>query len=211
GLDFSALWGLYAGFGSAAYPPHLLLAVVLYETQRGLHSPAVWYRDSTKPSLSAGSCTVSFPAVPAGINSVTASGRKCSVWSSRVFARPSLKVSPLLCGLLLTAPCWRPTPRGTSCSTKPSWRSAASCCSRQSPPTRPPVRLGCPARQATSRHQRPPTRPPRPGHRRAGWPRQYAVGTDRRDVTSRPETRWPAGKAVTGTNAPPSGLLRSGS
>jgi len=141
GLDFSALWGLYAGFGSAAYPPHLLLAVVLYETQRGLHSPAVWYRDSTKPS----------------------------------------------------------------------WRSAASCCSRQSPPTRPPVRLGCPARQATSRHQRPPTRPPRPGHRRAGWPRQYAVGTDRRDVTSRPETRWPAGKAVTGTNAPPSGLLRSGS
>src|SRR5690242_762224 len=47
-LDFSALWGLYAGFGSAAYPPHLLLAVVLYETQCGRHSPAQWYRDATE-------------------------------------------------------------------------------------------------------------------------------------------------------------------
>src|SRR6516165_2504463 len=44
-LAFSSLlWSLYAGFGSPAYPPHRLLAAVLFEIQRGHHSPAQWYR-----------------------------------------------------------------------------------------------------------------------------------------------------------------------
>jgi transposase len=43
-LDLAALWQLYAGSGSPAYPPHPLLAAVLFEAQRGHHSPAPWYR-----------------------------------------------------------------------------------------------------------------------------------------------------------------------
>jgi transposase len=49
-LDLSDLWTLYAGFGSPAYPPHLLLAAMLFEIQRGHHSPAQWYRHA-KESL----------------------------------------------------------------------------------------------------------------------------------------------------------------
>ncbi|MEO7156432.1 MAG: IS1182 family transposase [Vicinamibacterales bacterium] len=45
-LDFGPLWDLYAGFGSPAYPPQLLLAAVLFETQRGHHCPAHWHRDA---------------------------------------------------------------------------------------------------------------------------------------------------------------------
>jgi transposase len=41
---FSSLWSLYAGFGSPAYPPQRLLAAVLFEIQRGHHSPAQWYQ-----------------------------------------------------------------------------------------------------------------------------------------------------------------------
>jgi transposase len=43
-LDLGCLWQLDAGFGSPAYPPHLLLAAVLFETQRGHHRPAQWHR-----------------------------------------------------------------------------------------------------------------------------------------------------------------------
>jgi transposase len=43
-LDCNLLWRCYAGFGSAAYQPLLLLAAVLYETYHGFHSPAVWCR-----------------------------------------------------------------------------------------------------------------------------------------------------------------------
>src|SRR5450755_886238 len=47
-LDLGRLWRLYAGFGSPAYPPHLLLAAVLFETQRGHHSPALWHRHASE-------------------------------------------------------------------------------------------------------------------------------------------------------------------
>jgi transposase len=43
-LDLAPLWAAYAGFGSTAYPPDRLLAAVLFETQRGHHRPAQWYR-----------------------------------------------------------------------------------------------------------------------------------------------------------------------
>jgi transposase len=42
-LDLSGLWQLYAGFGSPAYPPQLLLAAVLFEMHRGHHAPAQWF------------------------------------------------------------------------------------------------------------------------------------------------------------------------
>lgn len=48
-LDVTSLWDLYAGFGSAAYPPQLLLAGILFETQRGHHRPAQWYRHAKEP------------------------------------------------------------------------------------------------------------------------------------------------------------------
>ena len=47
-LDLGRLWRLYASFGSPAYPPHLLLAVVLFETQRGHHCPAQWHRHANE-------------------------------------------------------------------------------------------------------------------------------------------------------------------
>jgi transposase len=43
-LDLAPLRAAYAGFGSAAYPPDRLLAAILFETQRGHHRPAQWYR-----------------------------------------------------------------------------------------------------------------------------------------------------------------------
>jgi transposase len=43
-LELSALWSLYAGCGSPAYPPQLLLAAVLFEVRRGHHRPAQWHR-----------------------------------------------------------------------------------------------------------------------------------------------------------------------
>src|SRR5581483_1080347 len=47
-LDLSGLWSLYAGFGSPACPPHLLLGAVLFEIQRGHHGPAQWHRHATE-------------------------------------------------------------------------------------------------------------------------------------------------------------------
>jgi transposase len=44
GLDLLSLFALYTGRGSPAYPPHRLLAVVLYELHFGHHSPAQWCR-----------------------------------------------------------------------------------------------------------------------------------------------------------------------
>jgi len=45
-LDLSALEHSYAGTGSLPHRPDLLLRAVLYEIQRGQHSPATWYRDA---------------------------------------------------------------------------------------------------------------------------------------------------------------------
>lgn len=45
-LDLAALFAAYAGRGSLPYPPDLLLKAVLYEVQRGHHSPAAWHRDA---------------------------------------------------------------------------------------------------------------------------------------------------------------------
>lgn len=44
-LDLTDLFLRYAGVGSLAYPPNLLLKVLLYEVQRGFHSPASWDDD----------------------------------------------------------------------------------------------------------------------------------------------------------------------
>jgi transposase len=45
-LDLTDLHAAYAGTGSPPYPPGLLLRAVLYEVQRGQHSPAAWHRDA---------------------------------------------------------------------------------------------------------------------------------------------------------------------
>jgi transposase len=45
-LDLSAVLAAYAGTGSDPYPPALLLRAVLFETERGIHSPAAWHRDA---------------------------------------------------------------------------------------------------------------------------------------------------------------------
>jgi transposase len=44
-LDLTALERSYAGLGSPAYPPALLLRLVLFEEQSGRLSPAQWYQD----------------------------------------------------------------------------------------------------------------------------------------------------------------------
>src|SRR5205809_639780 len=45
-LDLTDLRARYAGTGSEAHPPELLLRAVLFEVERGQHSPAAWYRAS---------------------------------------------------------------------------------------------------------------------------------------------------------------------
>jgi transposase len=45
-LDLSTIFGAYAGTGSPAHAPDLLLRAVLYEVQRGQHSPATWFREA---------------------------------------------------------------------------------------------------------------------------------------------------------------------
>jgi len=45
-LDLAGLFATYAGRGSKALWPDLLLKCVLYEMQRGQRSPAQWYRDA---------------------------------------------------------------------------------------------------------------------------------------------------------------------
>jgi transposase len=46
GLDLTALYDAYAGTGSLACRPDLLLRLALYEVRRGRHSPADWWRDA---------------------------------------------------------------------------------------------------------------------------------------------------------------------
>jgi transposase len=45
-LDLSAFRDDYGRTGSQAYPPALLLKVVLFETRGGRHSPAAWRRSA---------------------------------------------------------------------------------------------------------------------------------------------------------------------
>jgi transposase len=45
-LDLGGLFASYAGTGSAAHRPDLLLKAALYETWRGQHRPADWHRDA---------------------------------------------------------------------------------------------------------------------------------------------------------------------
>jgi transposase len=47
-LDLAPLYAAYAGTGSPPHDPALLLRAVLFETQRGHHSPAVWHRDASE-------------------------------------------------------------------------------------------------------------------------------------------------------------------
>ncbi len=47
-LDLDSLLETYSGVGGALYPPDLLLAFVLFETQRGRLSPAQWFTDSSE-------------------------------------------------------------------------------------------------------------------------------------------------------------------
>src|SRR5215207_2716380 len=44
-LDLAELFGAYAGTGSAAHRPDLLLKVVLYEVHKGRRCPARWAED----------------------------------------------------------------------------------------------------------------------------------------------------------------------
>ena len=46
GLDLTALYDAYAGTGSPACRPDLLLRHALYEVRRGRHRPADWWRDA---------------------------------------------------------------------------------------------------------------------------------------------------------------------
>jgi transposase len=45
-LDLTPLFASYAGVGSEAHRPDLMLKIVLYEIQTGHHSPAQWARDA---------------------------------------------------------------------------------------------------------------------------------------------------------------------
>jgi transposase len=45
-LDLHDLLASYGSSGSAPYPPGLLLRAVLFQTERGHHSPATWYREA---------------------------------------------------------------------------------------------------------------------------------------------------------------------
>jgi transposase len=45
-LDLTRLFASYAGVGSRAHRPDLMLKIVLYEIQTGHHSPAQWARDA---------------------------------------------------------------------------------------------------------------------------------------------------------------------
>jgi len=45
-LDLTPLFASYAGVGSRAHRPDLMLKIVLYEIQTGHHSPAQWARDA---------------------------------------------------------------------------------------------------------------------------------------------------------------------
>jgi transposase len=47
-LDLTPLWQSYAGTGSLPCRPDLMLRAVLYEVQRGRHSPAAWHRDAAE-------------------------------------------------------------------------------------------------------------------------------------------------------------------
>lgn len=47
-LDLSGLAARYRGTGSPPHRPELLLRAVLYEVQRGRHSPAEWHRDAAE-------------------------------------------------------------------------------------------------------------------------------------------------------------------
>lgn len=50
-LDLHPLWDSYAGTGSLAYPPELLLTLVLYQTRRGRHRPKQWFDDSRRDAV----------------------------------------------------------------------------------------------------------------------------------------------------------------
>ncbi|MCY2993768.1 MAG: hypothetical protein NTY19_38725 [Planctomycetota bacterium] len=45
-MDRSLLEEAYRGVGSAAYPPELMLKMVMFETLEGRCSPAQWCRDT---------------------------------------------------------------------------------------------------------------------------------------------------------------------
>jgi hypothetical protein len=45
-LDLTALFASYAGVGSQAHRPDLMLKIVLYQMQTGRHSPAQWAQDT---------------------------------------------------------------------------------------------------------------------------------------------------------------------
>ena len=49
-LDLAGLFVTYSGRGTKALRPDLLLKLVLYETQRGRHSPAQWFLDAKENS-----------------------------------------------------------------------------------------------------------------------------------------------------------------
>ena len=47
-LDLEPLYAGYGNTGSEPFPPERLLGVVLFEVQRGQHSPAAWHRDAVE-------------------------------------------------------------------------------------------------------------------------------------------------------------------
>jgi transposase len=47
-LDLAPLYAAYAGTGSPPHDPALLLRAVLFEAERGHHSPATWHRDASE-------------------------------------------------------------------------------------------------------------------------------------------------------------------
>jgi transposase len=47
-LDLETLHAAYAGTGSLAHPPELLLRAILFENKHGYHSPALWYLHATE-------------------------------------------------------------------------------------------------------------------------------------------------------------------
>lgn len=47
-MNLSALDAAYSGTGSEAYPPRLMLGIVLYEYLKGQLSPAKWFHDQNE-------------------------------------------------------------------------------------------------------------------------------------------------------------------
>src|SRR5262245_32414567 len=67
-LDLTALYASYAGRGKVPHRPDLMLAIVLFELQRGIGSPASGFETRTRTVRCGGWAMASAPRVVAGMS-----------------------------------------------------------------------------------------------------------------------------------------------